>query len=252
MGWIIFLVVLAVVCGFIEGLLKKDKAKERGEKLNSLASSIAGFNPTITIDGVGNLYKFMVDNESKQICYIFGETNKIIPFEKIISVEYIENGTILSSKSTMRTIGGTLVGGALAGGAGAVVGGLSGNSKQVQKVKQVQVKIRLRDISVPSLVINTFDAATMTTKKEGIKDSNFEGYILKQGIQDGKRIADIVSVIIDEVDKGTGKMDDSSNSKSSSIADELKKLAELKKEGILTEEEFNLQKLKLLGDNLTK
>ena len=36
-----------------------------------------------------------------------------------------------------------------------------------------------------------------------------------------------------------------------SVADELKKLAELRDAGVLTEEEFDTQKAKLLGSHLT-
>lgn len=250
MEWIVLFIILIVAASILSVRSEKKQAEERGEKLNSLASSIPDFTPTVTIDGISNRYRFMVDNVCKKVCYIIEDTKKIIPFDKIISVEYLENGTTLSSKSTMRTIGGTLVGGVIAGGAGAVVGGLSGNSKQVQKIKQVQVKIRLRDISEPSLVITTFDAATMTSKPDGVKESNMEGNILKQGIQDGKRITDIVSVIIDEVDKGADKNDESPVNQHTSVADELKKLADLKNEGILTEEEFRLQKSKILGNAL--
>lgn len=253
MGWIIFIVIAIVVAGIFGAIWENQQKKEREEKLDFIASSIPDFEPSITINGIKGFYKFMVDKTNKKICYINGASKVIIPFDKIISVEYSENGTTLSSKSTMRTIGGTVVGGALAGGAGAVVGGLSGSSKLVQKIKKVQVKIRLRDISNPSLIINSFDAATMTSKSDGVKEDNMEGYILKQGIQDGKRITDIVSVIIDEIDKGLGKtriVSNSTKSSQPSVADELKKLSDLKKEGVLTQEEFDQQKAKLLDGGL--
>ncbi len=245
MSWLIFIVITAVI---LAAYWESQKKKERGEKLDFIASAIPNFNPSVTINGIGNQYKFMVDNVNKKICYITAATKTIIPFEKIISVDYSENGTTLSSKSTIRTIGGTLLGGALAGGAGAIVGGLSGSSKQVQKIKQVQVKIRLRDISNPTLVIMTFDAAIMTTKHDGVKADDMEGYILKQGLADGKHIVDIISVIIDEVDNNN-KENKASSIQTSSLADELKKLSDLKNEGILTQEEFDLKKAQFLSDD---
>ena len=44
------------------------------------------------------------------------------------------------TKSTGRTIGGAIVGGVLMGGAGAVVGGLSGDTKQKKEVKNMDIK----------------------------------------------------------------------------------------------------------------
>ena len=144
----------------------------------------------------------------------------------------------------MRTIGGAVVGGALAGGAGAVVGGLSGNTNMKKKVKMVQVKLRLRDISNPTLFINCFDYITMASGEE-VKPDGMLGFIYKQGLEHAQQIADLVSVIIDDVDRSK-KQGNNSNS-SSSVADELAKLADLKAKGILTEEEFNSQKSKLLN-----
>ena len=57
-------------------------------------------------------------------------------------------------------------------------------------------------------------------------------------------IVDHVSVIIDLVDKENGVQKRKSTS---SIADELEKLYALKEKGILTEEEFQKQKDKLLS-----
>lgn len=253
--WWIILVILIVVCGILGASWENKQQKEREEVLDSIVSSMSDFDPSITINGIKGFYRFMVDKTNKKICYINSANKVIIPFDKIISVEYSENGTTLSSKSTMRTIGGTVVGGALAGGAGAVVGGLSGSSKIEKRIKKVQVKIRLRDISNPSFIINSFDAATMTTKSDGVKEDNMEGYILKQGIQDGKRITDIISVIIDEVDNSSGKpvnVSNSTKSAQSSVADELNKLLDLKKEGVLTQKEFDQQKTKLLNGDLYK
>ena len=118
----------------------------------------------------------------------------------------IDNGKTIHQKSTIRTIGGAIVGGAVAGSAGAIVGGLSGGSKQASVVSLVQVKILLRDVNSPSLLINTFNARNMTVEGKPIKSNGTEGYIYRNGLKIAQEIADIVNVIIDEVDRCGGNV----------------------------------------------
>ena len=68
-------------------------------------------------------------------------------------------------------------------------------------------------------------------------------------MQNAQKIADYVSVIIDDVDRQEKQTQTSQapSSEKSSLADELAKLAKLKADGILTDEEFQTQKAKLLG-----
>lgn len=157
----------------------------------------------------------------------------------------VENNTTIASKSSARTIGGTIVGGALAGGAGAIVGGLSGDSKIKKKVSLVQVRIKLRDINTPTLLINCFDCKAMLGCQEIDSQS---ATIYDEGLRHAQQISDLVSVIIDDVDR-TEKRNLSSApiTVAGSVAEELTKLADLKSKGILTEEEFNQQKTKLLN-----
>ncbi|NPC91181.1 hypothetical protein HOO54_02660 [Bacillus sp. WMMC1349] len=69
-------------------------------------------------------------------------------------------------------------------------------------------------------------------------------------IQDSN-IGEFINYIKDRIEDAQYKKDDyagaSANSAASSVADELKKLAELKNDGILTEEEFTIKKKQLLN-----
>ena len=134
----------------------------------------------------------------------------------------------------MRTIGGSLVGGAVAGGAGAIVGGLSGNSKQIQKFTDVQIRMRIRDLNDPVLLIKCFDAKTMTVEGKPVKPDSLAGWSYKEGKEHAQRILDLVSVIIDDVDKKRGGTQSVSSEDS-------------KAKGVLTQEEFDQQKEKLLS-----
>ena len=81
---------------------------------------------------------------------------------------------------------------------------------------------------------------------EEIKPDGILGFKYKQGLEHANKIVDLVSVIIDDVDKNE-KKSMIKNSSTNSIAEELSKLADLKDKGILTEEEFSIQKAKLLS-----
>lgn len=198
-------------------------------------------------------FLFAVDNESKRTVYFTDNTKLEIPFEQIISVEVIEDNEIILSKSSMRTIGGALVGGAIAGGVGAIVGGLSGDTKQQKKVSKVQVKIKVRDITKPSLIIDVFNCKSMLTDGKPIDTTTSRGEgIYKLAMKTSSEIADTLSVFIDENDHAEQTTPNVTNApspqqSSDSIADELLKLANLRNKGILTDEEFNLLKQKLLG-----
>ena len=164
----------------------------------------------------------------------------------------MEDNTLLSSKSTSRTVGGALIGGALAGGAGMVVGGLSGDSKQKKKVSKVSVKIKIRDYSTPTLLIECFNASELTANfySEIKTDDTQYGAFYQTELQNAQKIADYISVIIDEVDRQArqqAQVVQSTSTEKISVAEELSKLASLKEQGILTDEEFQAQKMKLLG-----
>ena len=207
--------------------------KKRGEK------------STTTTKLVGN-YMFIIDNFLKVLVIINPITHNVFNFSDILDVTYEENGTQLYSKSTSRTVGGALVGGVLMGGAGAVVGGLSGASSQSKEVRSIDIKILLRSTDRPSYVLHFKDEdRTLNTKNDSDRTS-YERYV-----KNATQAKDIFSVIIDSAKQVTihapqPVVRQTSNA-GSSVADELTKLAKLKADGILTEEEFQAQKAKLLS-----
>lgn len=253
MLFFIIVLVVVIVVGILQAMSNSEKIEEKGKKNYQTLKSLPDFNVTKVIEGVNNEYLFAVDEKVKKIAVIQSLHKTIIPFDQIISVEVIEDNVIIQQKSSLRTIGGAVVGGVLAGGAGAVVGGLSGDSTQNKTVSKVQVKIKLRDINHPSYIINCFDCKTMTAGQKPIKPSSMEGDLYKQGLKHAHSIADTISAIIDITDKSTNNSPEKPEAPKQvgSIADELAKLADLKDRGILTEEEFNAQKQTLLHSTST-
>ena len=247
--FILFFVLFFVLFGSIYGAYSDKKKKEYREfSMKETLNNIKGFTPKVSLIGYDNRYVFAIDENSKQIILINEDNKRIVPFNKIISVDVIENNKTISSKSSARTIGGAVVGGAIAGGAGAIIGGLSGNTTNKKKVSKLSVKIIVRDINNPSLIIDCFDAKTMTYANE-IETEGEGGTIYNQCVSHANRIADMISVIIDSEDEKEKSVTTLQGNMSDFIADELDKLAKLKEKGILTEEEFDIQKQRLLYGN---
>lgn len=249
-GLIIYIcVAIAITVLYVKHLSKKDAEREQTVEL--ILSKMNNFNATIKIVGYTGYYIFAVDEKNEKIAYITEKEKHVIDFSDIIGVELIENGFTVSKKSAIRTIGGSIVGGALGGGAGTVVGGLSGSSKQNNKIYSVSVKILLRNLASPALVINCFDARTMMHDGKAVKtEGTIEGLTYKTVKKNADDIKDIVSVIIDRVDnkvKASKTEVYVQEKKDISLSDELLKLSELKAKGELTEEEFVILKKKLLN-----
>lgn len=186
-------------------------------------------------------YHFIMDDFSNVLVIVTPSSYELIKYSDIIDVTYEENGIQLYSKSTMRTVGGAVVGGALMGGAGAIVGGLSGDTKKTVEIKTMQIKILLRNTQRTSCVLNFKDSDYVKTS-----DPQYEEYQ-----KNANQAKDLLSVIIDKVKQTTAPIVQQVVSHApvsqSGVADELAKLAKLKADGILTDEEFNAQKAKLLN-----
>ena len=208
-----------------------------------------GERTTIDTKEIGN-YLFILDDFFKVLVLIGRGTHEIFNYADIIEVSFEEDGNQLYTKSAGRTVGGAIVGGVLMGGAGAVVGGLSGASKQNKEVKSIDVKILLRSTSRTSCVLHFNDANRILKTKEDSDRTLYETYT-----KNANQAKDILSVIIDnakqiQVSTPVTQPLIQQAPPSTSIADELTKLAKLKADGILTEEEFVVQKKILLGGNV--
>lgn len=209
--------------------------KKRGEK------------STVNTKAVGN-YLFIMDEFFKVLVIVGESSHEVFNYTVIIEVSYEENGNQLYTKSAGRTVGGAIVGGVLMGGAGAVVGGLSGASKQNKEVKSIDVKILLRSTSRSSCVLHFKDIDRVLKTKEDADRKMYETFT-----KNANEAKDILSVIIDNAKQiqvsapVAQPLVQQVSSPSPSVADELAKLAKLKADGILTDEEFQMQKVKLLG-----
>ena len=245
-GLLVIVVIIAI--GVAINSADKQKSSYRKDVLDSKIRKLPNKECFKIVFGQKNRYAFILDDKARKIYYLNTNFTKDVSFDQIISVEVLEDNTLLSSKSTTRTVGGALLGGALAGGAGMIVGGLSGDSKQKKRVSKVTVKIKHRDYSTPSLEIPCFVASELTWSDEVKSDDAADWWLYKEELKNAQKIADYVSVVIDEVDRQEKRSQTVQpiSSQKSSFVDELAKLASLKEQGLLTEDEFKALKEKLL------
>lgn len=179
------------------------------------------------------------DNRQKLVLLSLTETKPICKeanYEDLLSVSLETDGQTIFEKSTMRTVAGAAVGGALFGGAGAVVGGLSGNTSSVKAIGKIVVKFVFRDIENPNYELVLLNVTP-------IKPTDLDYNRVQKALALGNKIKDIGSIIIDKVDNSKNEQSQISNL---SVAEELKKFADLVKEGIISQKDFEEQKKKLL------
>jgi len=243
--WALVLFMIAVVV--VMAIVQLVKTSERKQEMESNLKSLPDFNPTQQVMGCDGNSGLAVDEPQKKICLITNNgtsvSQRIIYYKDILSVELFEDGTSITKTVRTSQIGGAIVGGLLLGGVGALAGGLSGKTETSGKVKRIDLRLIVNDTNAP-----LHDVAFMNV--EGKK----EGIIYTQAIQVARRWHGIVEVLIKRVDSEEKSLQNSERQiqpalPNASVADEIKKLAELHHSGVLTSDEFQQQKSRLLGVN---
>jgi len=241
--WVFIIIAAAVVIAIVQAVNTSKRKQEMESKLKSLPD----FNPTQQVMGCDGNSGLAVDEPRKKICLITNNgtsvSQRIIYYKDIFSVELFEDGTSITKTVRSSQIGGAVVGGLLLGGVGALVGGLSGKTETSGKVKRIDLRLIVNDTNAP-----LHDVAFMNV--EGKKD----GIIYTQAIQVARRWHGIVEVLIKRADSEEKSLQNSERQiqpalPNASVADEIKKLAELHHSGVLTSDEFQQQKSRLLGVN---
>jgi hypothetical protein len=266
MGGIIFLFLVAfgMLVIWVVAMIKSDEENQKRKKyLVGALNKIDTFKVAKIKYCVNFCSLIAIDTENKKICLIkldkksvlFGvdivdyNTNPFVflgVYSDIVSVVIHEDENIIQNTTTSRTsqITGAAVGGLLFGAAGAVVGGLSGNNTTTSKkeVKKISIKIIVNNTENPVFEINIANNDT---------PMNTTGYLYKQYSQEAYEWFGLIKALIHKSDIEANNKANNNNvseKKHISIADELLKLSELKDKGILTNEEFEKQKQKILSD----
>lgn len=221
--------------------------KERNiEVVNQYLGKLKNFTITQSLVNPDFGCGVLLDEVRKEVCvWTFSDIEKQwqemrLHYNDILSIEIIEDGVSITKTNRTSQIGGALLGGILLGGVGAIIGGLSGKQETSKsKVKNLELKIIINNTSKP---IFTIPLLPKTLNEISTSDTKY-----KEAKANAHHWQAVFEAIIKQADAEEQQSQKNTTVESGSISDELKKLAELKESGILTDDEFVQQKQKLLN-----
>lgn len=260
--WLVFMLMFAILYGlglFFTGKdLKKNEEimkKEKEEKLHRYNSLKEKY--TITKEYIDNnsTNAILLNDENNIMVLIYNDMKdlKTFNYSDILQVEVIKDGETISKTNRKSQFGGAIVGGILAGEVGALIGGLSGETNVEEKVNSIDLKILVNDTNKPTYSINFFRAPfNKSTKK--IEPADIKSSTEYQaGAKEIEQWYSIITVIIKRTEKenhniNTSKQTENTdvNKPSSLRIEDLNKLADLYKQGLLSRDEFEFEKKKIL------
>jgi len=235
------LVVVGLVAGLAYGILKTIATAKHNKQAKIAFDNLSDFKASNYYLSPIASFSMAFDNSRKKICFL-DKMHKayIYDYTQILQCELMVDGETVLKHSTSSMVGRAVLGGILTGGVGAIIGGVTGKSTQKETINNIDLKVIINDTSNPVFRINFLNLkvkkGTPLYKKAYQKIELWHGIIsglMRQG-QDEKPLTAAANV---PTSTGTPV----------SVADEIRKLKGLLDEGILTQEEFNAQKAKLIS-----
>lgn len=233
------MLILAVIGGVIAAIVGVSVASGNRKAINDLILNTKNFSVDsqyVSPDGTTGI---AIDEGRAKVCLVrkAGEKfkSRVVAHRDILSSEIHENGQTVTKSVRSSQIGRAVVGGLLAGGVGAVIGGLSGNKIDKSKITQLDLRLVVNDPSEP---VHDVRFLTMESAKDSI--------LYKTAAEDARQWQARMDVLIKRAERDAEKSNKSKFARVAGVADELQKLAALKASGVLSEEEFRVQKAKLL------
>lgn len=227
-GIVVAIVVLAMV-----SIAQKQKADERMASVRA-RSDFAGADVFVSpYNGNG----IAISPGSTDLLLIRKDEQTVLAASGILAVEILADDTSIVSTNRGSQIAGAAVGGALLGPVGLLLGGLSGSTRSETKIKTLKLRIVTTDFSRPNHDIQFFrDLANNAYKRDS--------FVLRGPIADAEKWHSRVTALMRAASTAPAFIPQTA---SASMSDELRKLADLRRDGILTEEEFQEQKRQLLA-----
>lgn len=230
------------------------KTKSQAKHLISRVNDIDNFKVSQFIMGQQSSFVFAADNDSQRFAYMQDSEDYIFPFDAVLSVEFFKNNAMISEHVSRRIEGNPELTHAYDQGKAKQF--FAGDpSKKGQRPSKIFVRIILVGHHQPFIDINCFDAKTQLFAGSRTLDlTNHESQLYRKGVQIGNHLLMLLTKVIEQVDTTYIKDKIQQNPEVNSmefmpqlIADELEKLSALRDKGVITTEEFESQKKKLMN-----
>jgi hypothetical protein len=228
--WVVVLGVAIFFYGWMSVLAKKRSEYRFGRLLRQSpefvpTQSYIGINGGISIDERGTLALVDLPNRVRFVGYW-----------DLVEVELQEDGETVTRTSRSSQFASAVVGGVLFGGVGAVVGGLTGKKVTGRgKVTRLSLKIVVNSTSRPMFVL---EMLARPQKRDA-------AYNQLRAMADHWH--GLTSVLIRRAQKDDSPRVVAASPVSSSVAEQLTQMSVLVDKGLLTSEEFSVEKRKLLA-----
>lgn len=226
-----------MVYGFVEQ--SKDKAKSKDQLAEFLKNieSKSGFAKTRLHKGASVLVA--IDSGSNQLAFAAAPDFRTtyVGANKIMSVSIYEDERSITHAHRGRQIGAAVVGNALGGSTGAIIGGLGAKAKSMDMVKRVTLRIELDNPSKPLLDIDFLKAQTLRG-----------GYVHEQTSKEARTWSSLVTAIMRNSEDTEPAPVAAYPQPSGGKLEELSKLGQLRDSGVLTSEEFDKEKARILAN----
>jgi uncharacterized membrane protein len=230
MGYFFAAIIIAAIAIAVINIMNNNKHKK---ETKLVIDSLVDFNADKEYLSTSSGVSLGFDQKRRKICFI-DKQHKVSTFDykQILQCEVILDGESILRSSTSGTIGRTVLGGILGGGIGAIIGGTTGSRTQKEKIKSIDLKFIINDTNNPVYKVNFLN---IETKKGSI--------IYNASFTEVEKWHGIISGLIRQGNEESNTL----QIDKSSVADELKKLKELLDNGVLTVEEFNKEKSKIIA-----
>ncbi|CAB3696995.1 hypothetical protein LMG26690_02421 [Achromobacter animicus] len=241
-----FLILL--VCAIALYMYLKAQARRRAEEaLVRSLSTVNGEESAHVLLSFNRRAGIAISRDAKSVCLAGGNwiNAEVFDISEVLGAELYIDGECETSTSRSSQIAGAAVGGLLLGGVGLIVGGLSGKKKTNRKVSSIEVRVVVNDTNNPLHDVPLLQRETSRNSPEA-----------KRIIEEARLFHAQLDVLIKRADQAQREAEHQklieaqsarANVPALSIADELRKLTELRSSGELSHAEFQALRSKLIA-----
>ncbi|TFJ93651.1 SHOCT domain-containing protein [Lentibacillus salicampi] len=239
------MVVIIIISAYSIG---KENEIQFYELVNKTKSELTNFSIDKEYTSKDDKLVVLVDENIDSVCFFSRDNLKDgfninkYTYRDILEIEIIQDGNTLTKTNRGSQVGGALLGSVLAGGVGAVIGGLSGSSTSEDKVESLCLRIVVNDTNNPVRLVY------FLKHKFGVRKSED---IFVHGKKDLEYWYSLFKIYINEADKEDEKErnetnDDDAVTTNQSVVEEIREFGKLLEDGLITQEEYNAKKEKIL------